>query len=166
MVHLICGLPGSGKTTLALKIAHDTNAVRFSADDWLIQIWNMDSSESEANQYRDKIEALQWKLCKDLLRLKTDCIIEWGVWSKEERELIRKEVQSSGNEIKLYVLLANKDCLFERIKNRNNRRNQKNIYIPDEKLDSYLDEWLAVFQIPSKDEMSLYEDFEVIKQNE
>ena len=32
---LLCGLPGSGKTTLARKLAEEPHAVRLSPDEWL-----------------------------------------------------------------------------------------------------------------------------------
>ncbi len=38
LLHLICGLPGSGKTTLAKTIAGSTEAFRFSPDEWIKEI--------------------------------------------------------------------------------------------------------------------------------
>ncbi len=35
-LHLTVGLPGVGKTTLARKISHEDEAVRFSSDEWMI----------------------------------------------------------------------------------------------------------------------------------
>jgi len=36
-LHLICGLPGSGKTTLSKKIEAETGAIRFCPDEWIIK---------------------------------------------------------------------------------------------------------------------------------
>ena len=38
-LHLTVGLPGVGKTTLARRIAHEDNAVRFSPDEWMIPLF-------------------------------------------------------------------------------------------------------------------------------
>jgi predicted kinase len=35
---LICGLPGSGKTTAALALERDYNAVRLAPDEWMARI--------------------------------------------------------------------------------------------------------------------------------
>ncbi len=51
---LICGLPGSGKTTLASRLAAEMPAVRLSPDEWLadlaIDLWDEES--------RDRLEGL------------------------------------------------------------------------------------------------------------
>ncbi len=43
-VVIVCGLPGSGKTTHAQALAADMGAVRFSADEWmgalLMNLWD------------------------------------------------------------------------------------------------------------------------------
>jgi predicted kinase len=55
---IVCGLPGSGKTTRAKLLEARHGAVRLSADDWMddlgLNLWDEGS--------RARIEALQWKL--------------------------------------------------------------------------------------------------------
>jgi predicted kinase len=71
---IICGLPGSGKTTLAKMLEAKLNAVRFCADEWMsaLSIGIYDEAR------REKIEKLQWELCRQLLTLGAMIIIEWG----------------------------------------------------------------------------------------
>jgi predicted kinase len=45
-LHLICGLPGAGKTVLAKTIAASTDAFRFEPDEWIRSIWG-DKAETE-----------------------------------------------------------------------------------------------------------------------
>jgi predicted kinase len=75
---IICGLPGSGKTTLAKHIEGSLSAVRMSADDWMTTL----SINLHAEEQRAKIEALQWELAKRLLSLQQNVVIEWGAWGK------------------------------------------------------------------------------------
>jgi predicted kinase len=62
---IVCGLPGSGKTTRARALEAKLRAVRFCPDDWMeslsINIYNEEA--------RRKVEALQWKLAQELLAL-------------------------------------------------------------------------------------------------
>src|SRR2546421_12865392 len=71
---IVCGLPGAGKTTLAKSLESQSRAVRLSPDEWMdaldINLWDERS--------RAKIEALQWTLAQQLLKLGLRVIIEWG----------------------------------------------------------------------------------------
>jgi predicted kinase len=71
---LVCGLPGSGKTTLAQALESRLRAIRFSPDEWLDAL----SIDLYREDVREKIEALQWKFAQDLLTLGLTVIVEWG----------------------------------------------------------------------------------------
>jgi AAA domain len=72
---IVCGLPGSGKTTHARKLEQNLHAVRFCADEWMnaigINLW-----ESGARQ---RIEKLQWNTARQVLSLGRNVVIEWAV---------------------------------------------------------------------------------------
>jgi predicted kinase len=85
-LHLICGLPGSGKTILAKSIAASTGSIRFSPDEWIKDIW-IDKAESEGNRFSDQIEQLQWRIAKQMLQNSIGVIIEWGTLIPTEEEL-------------------------------------------------------------------------------
>ena len=111
---IICGLPGTGKTTLAKRIEQEAGAIRMSPDDWMaalaINIWESDA--------RDKVEGLQWILGKRLLALGMTVIIEWGTWGRDERDTLRTEARAIGASVELHYLSAPLDELFERIQRR------------------------------------------------
>src|SRR5476651_427163 len=71
---IVCGLPGSGKTTHAKLIEVRLRAIRFSPDEWMDAL-SLDLYDEAS---RAKIEALQWKLGQELLALGLTIIIEWG----------------------------------------------------------------------------------------
>jgi predicted kinase len=156
ILHLICGLPGSGKTTLSKSIAASTGAIRFSPDEWIKDIWN-DKAESEGNQFRDQIEQLQWKMAKFMLQNSIDVIIEWGTWGRSEREKLRDEAKALGSKVKFYYLNVSRDILKERVLKRNQHIDQHQFYVPEKEIDNFLDDCFNSFQIPTVEELATYD---------
>jgi predicted kinase len=143
---IVCGLPGSGKTTLAKSLEQQLGAVRLSPDDWMdalaINLYDVDS--------RARIEALQWTLCQDLLRRGLVVIIEWGTWFRSERERLRQAAHALGAAVELRYLSAPPDVLLKRIQLRARE---------DPPLTAdHVASWLGYFQPPTIEEMALFDE--------
>ena len=150
---IICGLPGSGKTTLAKCLEESLGAVRLSPDEWMdalaINLHNEDM--------RAKIESFQWKLCQKLLKLGLVVIIEWGTWGKSERDTLREGARKLGASVELHYLSAPPEILFERIQ----RRGMEN---PPRKREDVF-RWAEIIQVPTEEEMKLFDPASECTQN-
>ncbi|PZS11117.1 MAG: hypothetical protein DLM55_02315 [Acidimicrobiales bacterium] len=146
---IICGMPGSGKTTLAHAIISEIGAIRMSADDWMIHLgidlWNVD--------IRAKLEALQWEQAKQLLSLDNVVVIEWGTWSRHERDRLRLGAREIGGPVELRYLEVEPEVVWQRIGDRKAEQTYGSRAV--ERAD--IDEWFEVFQPPDLDEMSLFD---------
>lgn len=142
---IVCGLPGSGKTTYAKRLEKDLGCIRFCPDDWMdaLEINLYDSKK------RDQIENLQFKLTQDLLSLNLGVIIEWGTWTKKERDLLRLKAKELGSQVELHYLFASAKTLFERIQSRGKEN-------PPIQKDM-VDQWVNVFEVPTLDEIALFD---------
>jgi predicted kinase len=69
---LICGLPGSGKTTLARQLEQERRALRLSPDEW---IWSLGIDLYDEAK-RAAVEALQWDVAARALSLGGDVILK------------------------------------------------------------------------------------------
>lgn len=142
---IVCGLPGSGKSTHARALQARLGAILFSADEWMdalsIDLWD---------ERRERVEALQWKLAQQLLAAGLTVIIEWGTWSRSERDTLRTTARSLGAAVELHYLSAPVEILLERIQ----RRARENPRIKEQQLL----QWVEMFEAPTPDEMALFDE--------
>src|SRR5258706_510230 len=89
---IVCGLPGSGKTTMAKKLEETLSAIRFCPDEWMKDL----SIDLYDEKRRSQIEELQWELAQKLLTRGLAVIIEWGTWGRSERDRLRLKAQELG----------------------------------------------------------------------
>ena len=143
---IVCGLPGSGKTTRSKALEAKLRAVRFCPDEWMESL-SIDIYNEEA---RAKVEALQWKLAQELLALGLTVIIEWGTWGRSERDAPRLRARELGAAVELHYLSAQPDVLFERIQ----RRGMENPPIEREALLG----WYKQFEAPTTEEAALFDE--------
>jgi predicted kinase len=142
---IICGLPGSGKTTLAREFEHRLGGVRLCPDDWMtalsVNVWQAD--------VRQKIEALQWSLAQRLLETGNIVIIEWGTWSRSERNALWAGARALGAAVELHTVHAPLEVLFERIAGRAAED-------PPITRDQ-IEQWHGQFEVPAEEELARYD---------
>ena len=142
---IVCGLPGSGKTTHAKQVEQELRAVRFCPDEWMdalgIGLWDAG--------VRERIEKLQWKLAQEILALGQNVVIEWGTWGRSERDALRVGARAIGAAVQLHFIDAPVELLFDRIRRRN--RESPPITLED------VVKWSESFERPSAEEMALFD---------
>jgi predicted kinase len=94
---LICGLPCSGKTTAALTLERDYNAVRLAPDEWMARI----VGDGWDHERREAVEKVQWALAQRLLTLGLNVVLENGFWRRTERQAYRARASELGADSKL-----------------------------------------------------------------
>lgn len=146
---LTCGLPGSGKTTLARELAARRDAVCFTKDDWL---WALGSSPWD-RPMGERLEAELWRLGQDLLRRGVSVILDFGLWARGERDELRAAARDLGVGVEMHYLDIPLDELWRRIEIRNMEAPW--ISAPISRAD--LSEWAAIFQPPDADELALFD---------
>ena len=153
-LYLTCGLPGSGKTSLARVLEHQASALRLTGDDWMHQIYpGISTPEAETGPYRGRVESLQWQIALRAIQLNCNVVVDWGVWSRAERDECREEARANGARVVLCFRDVPLDELWERICRRNAALPVGTFHITHRDLLR----WSRRFEAPTAAEMALYD---------
>ena len=146
---LTCGLPGAGKTTLAMQLAAERSAVRLTKDEWL---WAIGSSPWH-RPTGEKLEQELWHFAQEILSLGLSVVLDFGLWARVERDEMRTVARHLGVGVELHYLEVPSDELWRRIEVRNSAPPWDNEPISR----ANLDEWLGMFQAPDAAELALFD---------
>lgn len=151
---ITCGLPGSGKTTLARRLEAETPALRLTADEWLHTLYpDLSTHEIETGPQRRRVEDLQWDLALRALGLGASVVVDWGVWAREERDACREAARRIGARAVLCLL----DLPFETLWDRISRRNENLPFGVYRIGRDDLERWSKMFQRPTSEELALFD---------
>ncbi len=146
---LICGLPGSGKTTVAKQLEVSRPALRLCPDEWITSLLADVTDTVEMDRLRTPVESIQWEIAKRNLILGVDVILENGFWSREERASYRSQAEALGATAKLIFLNVDRDELWARLSKRNEKLPPGTFFVREDQLDL----WLTWFEPPTGDEL-------------
>ena len=146
---LMCGMPGSGKTTRAHELAAAIPAVRLCPDEWMATLL-VDLFDEP---FRDRIEQHMWTLARELLRTGISVILESGHWLRSDRDEKRLWARSAGVEVELQFLDVPLEERWRRLRRRNELQRQGAVPLQR----THLEEYLTYFQAPDRDELALFD---------
>jgi predicted kinase len=147
---LICGLPASGKSTLARQLAPDIPAIRLDKDEWVTQL----GADVWDDEFRVRLERQLWVLSQDLLVQGQSVILEWGHWARAERDEKRLAARALGVGVELHYLDAPLAELVERAE----RRTASGEWTAAPMTRAHFEAWATVFEPPDEEELRLFDE--------
>lgn len=114
-VHLLCGYNGAGKTKYAKHLEKVLPAVRFSLDEWMLQLYPDLSFDSVGYASRAEIcKDLVWETAKQVLFCDVDVVLDWNQWSRHRRATWRDNALTAGFAPKLHFMDVPVETAIER----------------------------------------------------
>jgi len=148
-LHVMVGLPGSGKTTEAKRLEARFGALRLTCDEWHIRLFGYNPDDKNHGRNHEKIEEIMLELAEKALSRGVSVIIDFGSWSRAEREDLRAMAARTGANFKLHFMDVPIEKLYERLKKRSRLVTTEGFVISREKMEGYI----KLFQPPTEDEL-------------
>jgi predicted kinase len=149
-LHLMVGLPCSGKTTLARQLEADLPGLRLTPDEWHIALFGQDADDPAHDQRHDAVEGLMWRVAERTLQLGTDVILDFGFWTRHERDDFRARAAGLGAQFAIHYTPCAPDELLRRLAQRNAAAPAGAFVISEAALRG----WIARFEPPDSAELS------------
>src|SRR3712207_5606940 len=94
---LTVGLPCTGKTTAARRIEIEQRALRLTKDEWVKALYGPENPPSA----QDVIEGRLIEIGLRALELGTNVVIDYGLWSRDERSSLRQGAADLGARVEM-----------------------------------------------------------------
>lgn len=146
---MMCGLPCSGKTTLAKQLERERHALRLTPDEWIVRLFGTHLTPPALDWCRDPVEAVQWEVAERTLSLGINVILDFGFWSRQEREEFRRRAAAVRAQVEIHFLDVPRSVLLDRLTVRNADLPPYTFRVTEAQIDS----WWSLFEPPAQDEL-------------
>ena len=150
-VLIMCGKICSGKSTYAEKLKLENKAVILSVDELTLALFENQAGE-KLDFYVEKLKEYFLKKLLDIVEAGADVILDWGFWTKNERDYAREFYDSRNISYQFYYMNVGIDEWKKRILKRNQeiKREQLEAYPIDKGLLSKVEK---MFEEPDRKEL-------------
>ena len=153
-VIMTCGRICSGKSTYAQKLKNELGGVILSIDELMLDILGGETGDKH-DEYVRRTQNYLYKKSVEIASAGVDVILDWGFWSKSEREYAREFYRAHGISCEFHYISVDDAEWKRRIEKRNEE-------VRNGRSDAYfIDEWLAakfesLFEVPDRSEMDMW----------
>ena len=152
-VIMTCGKICCGKSTYARKLQENRNAVILSIDEITLAMFPEGAGEMH-DTYVLRAEQYLLSLSLQILESGVDVILDWGLWTRAQRDRLRAFYTGHGVENEIHYLRLSPEEWERRIRKRNaeQKKEEPQAYFVDEGLLRKVD---SLFEEPSDTETDL-----------
>ncbi|MCB9963325.1 MAG: ATP-binding protein [Rhodospirillales bacterium] len=130
-IYFLHGFCGSGKTTYAKKLEAEGMAVRFSLDEWMVDLYGVNPPAGSYAEYNSRIEAVMLKVAAHILNQGGSVILDFGFWTRQERDEARAWAEEMQQPYKFLAFDAPEEVLKSRVLTRTSAQKDGEVFIDE-----------------------------------
>ncbi|TDW75162.1 putative kinase [Kribbella pratensis] len=142
---LTVGLPCTGKTTAARRIEAEHRALRLTKDEWVKALYGHENPDSAQRVIEGRLIEIGLRS----LELGNNVIIDYGLWSRDERSALRQAAADLGAKVEMLYFELPEAEQRKRLDQRQAEAPHTTWPMSDEELA----EWAASIEIPTPGEL-------------
>lgn len=142
---LLVGLPGTGKTTEARRIEREHNALRLTKDEWVKALYGPTNPSSATDVIEGRLIAIALRA----LELGVDVVVDFGLWSRDERSALRQAAIAAGAKPEVRYLSLTPAEQRRRLDRRQAEEPHTTWHMSDEELAT----WASLIDVPTLGEL-------------
>jgi predicted kinase len=146
VVHMLCGLTGSGKTVFAKRLESE-GCVRLSVDELVQARHGRHDVDYPAHDYPrlyDEAVAELDRRLVELLDSGRSVVLDYGLWARASRDRYKRLIEEHGGRWRLVYFEAEPELLRRRLAARNRRTDANALTVTA----AMLDDFMARFEAP------------------
>lgn len=149
-VLMTCGRICSGKSTYAEKKRKELGAVILSVDEITLALFGQDAGDM-LDTYVERTESYLFEKSVQIIETGINVILDWGFWTKKERDYAKEFYRSRGIECELHYISISDEEWYRRLEKRNRavEAGECPAYYVDDGLAA---KFASIFEAPSEDE--------------
>ena len=137
LIHLIHGLPGTGKTAFARKLAAETGAILLNHDEVRVAVFGSTPPSERFEEYTERINALIWSFAEKFVQRDIAVILDHGFWTRASRDQAKTRAIAMRAEPRFYEMVCAPSVADARVLKRNETLEPGTLFIPPGALDIF-----------------------------
>lgn len=151
---MTCGKICCGKSTYAEQLRSSHHSVILSVDEITMALFDQEIGD-KLDGYVNKIKKYLFHKSLEFIEAGIDVILDWGFWTRSERNAAKEFYQSRHIEYEFHYLDIRDEVWKKRLKQRNHlvQIGEKDAYFVD---DGLAEKFTSLFEIPEREEIDVW----------
>ncbi len=156
-IHLVCGATGAGKSTYSRKLAKSLGGIRFSIDEWMQCLHNMDQPEEISfDWFYERVQRnynQMRNMADQLTQIGVPSIFDCGLTNSKDRKLFTDWALKKSYSVQLHFVDVPTETRWQRVQKRNTEKAETFQFEVTREMFDFIE---TIWEAPSSTEMDAF----------